>query len=105
MGRIFQNFYSPSQYHREQRHNKKYPHELFYNTEPKFLSLLQDFGEMGVLKVSYSSIVNKLDNKGKTMMFVGYSDTHGNNVYSILNISTLKIFTTRYVKCLNKSYG
>ena len=44
---------------------------------------------------------SKLDDRGKTCMFVGYADDHTNNVYRFLNIHTRWIILSRDVRWLN----
>ena len=44
---------------------------------------------------------SKLDNRGKTCMFVGYADDPRKDVYRFLNIHTKRIILSRYVRWLN----
>ena len=44
---------------------------------------------------------SKLDNRGKTCMFVGYADDHTKDVYRFLNIHTKRIILSRDVRWLN----
>ena len=44
---------------------------------------------------------SKLDNRGKTCMFVGYDDDHTKDVYRFLNIHTKRIILSRDVRWLN----
>ena len=46
------------------------------------------FGEVGVVKVKYDKIQNKIKDKGKTMVFVGYEEAHESNVYHMYVIDT-----------------
>ena len=44
---------------------------------------------------------SKLDDRGKTYMFVGYADDHTKDVYRFLNIHTRRIILSRDVRWLN----
>ena len=44
---------------------------------------------------------SKLDNRGKTCMFVGYADDHTKDVYRFLNIHTNRIILSRDIRWLN----
>ena len=44
---------------------------------------------------------SKLDDRGKTCMFVGYADVHSRDVYRFLNIHTKRIIISRDVRWLN----
>ena len=44
---------------------------------------------------------SKLDNRGKTCMFVGYADDHTKDVHRFLNIHTKRIILSRDVRWLN----
>ena len=44
---------------------------------------------------------SKLDDRGKTYMFVGYADDHTKDVYIVLNIHTRRIILSRDVRWLN----
>ena len=60
---------------------------------------------MGIVRIYKKQIKSKLDNRGIHCMFMGYSKDHKEDVYCMLNLSTLKIKNTRDVIWLNKSYG
>ena len=44
---------------------------------------------------------SKLDNRGKTCMFVGYAEDHSGDVYRFLDIHTKRIIMSRDVRWLN----
>ena len=44
---------------------------------------------------------SKLDDRGKTCMFVGYADDHSKDIYRFLNIHTKRIIISRDVRWLN----
>ena len=55
----------------------KPPYTLFYNNYAKFMPHLRSFGEMAMVAIHEGGKMrSKLDNRGKTCMFVGYADDH-----------------------------
>ena len=48
---------------------------------------------------------SKLDDRGKTCMFVGYADDHSKEVYRFLNIHTRRIIISRDVRWLNNIWN
>ena len=66
---------------------------------------MKTFGDMGVVKCLYGTMNRKLFKKGLTMIFCGYSLSHGSHVYSMFNMKMNKICTTRYITWLGKMYG
>ena len=60
---------------------------------------------MGIVRIYKKKIKAKLDNRGTLCMFIGYSKDHEEDVYRMLNLSTLKVKNTRDVIWLNKCYG
>ena len=75
----------------------KPPCTLFYNKDAKFMKHLRTFGEMAVVAIHEGKKMrSKLDNSGKTYMFVGYADDH-----SRLNIHTKRIIMSRDARWLN----
>lgn len=79
-------------------------HSKFWKEEPKHARHLRTFGEMGVIKLQ-QDIKGKLRNRGKTVMFVGYSEDSSPDTYRFYDPSTRKINGSRDVYWLNKSYG
>ena len=78
------------------------PHTLFYGKDTKYMRCLRTFGEMAVIAIHESKKMrSKLDNRGKTCMFVGYADDHSRDVYRFLNIHTKRIIMSRDVRWLN----
>ena len=81
---------------------KKPPHTLFYSKDIKYMKYMRTFGEMAVVaKHEGKKMRSKLDNRGKTCMFVGYAEDHAGDVYSFLNIHTKRIIMSRDVRWLN----
>ena len=80
----------------------KPPYTLFYNKDAKFMKHLRTFGEMAVVAINEGEKMrSKLDNRGKTCMFVGYADDHSGDVYRFLNIHTKRIIMSRDASWLN----
>ena len=70
----------------------KPPHTLFYGKDAKYTRCLRTFGEMAVIAIHEGKKMrSKLDDRGKTCMFVGYADDHSRDVYRFLNIHTKRI--------------
>ena len=80
----------------------KPPHTLFYGKDAKYMRSLRTFGEMAVIAIHEGKKMRlKLDDRGKTCMFVGYADDHTKDVYRFLNIHTRRIILSRDVRWLN----
>ena len=76
----------------------KSPHTLFYGKDAKYMKCMRTFGEMAVVAIHEGKKMrSKLDNRGKTCMFVGYAEDHSGNVYRFLNIHTRRIIMSRDV--------
>ena len=75
---------------------------LFYNKDATFMKHLRTFGEMAVVAIHEREMMrSKLDNIGKTCMFVGYAEDHSGDVYRFLNIHTKRIIMSRDARWLN----
>ena len=80
----------------------KPPHTLFFGGDTKYTRSLRTFGEMAVVAIHEGKKMrSKLDDRGKTCMFVGYADDHTKDVYRFLNIHTRRIILSRDVRWLN----
>ena len=66
----------------------------------RVLSNLHAFGELAVVKTA-ESIQSKAANKGMTVIYVGNSLNHHDDVYRFLNLKTRRIITSRDVVWLN----
>ena len=53
-------------------HKEKCAHEKFYKKIPDYAKYLNTLGEMGVVR-SIATIKEKLEDRGKTCMFLGYA--------------------------------
>ena len=74
---------------------------LFYNKDATFMKHLRSFGEMAVITICEKKMRSKLDNRGKTCMFVGYADDHSGDVYRFLNIHIKRSIMSRDARWLN----
>ena len=80
----------------------KPPHTLFYGKEAKYMRCMRTFGETAVIAIHEDKKMrSKLNDRGKTCMFVGYADDHSRDVYRFLNIHTKRIIISRDVRWLN----
>ena len=80
----------------------KPPPTLFYGEDAKYTRSLRAFGEMAVIAIHEGKKMrSKLDDRGKTCMFVGYADDHTKDLYRFLNIHTRRIILSRDVRWLN----
>ena len=78
------------------------PHTLFYGEDAKYARSLRSFGEMAVVAIHEGKKMrSKLDNRGKTCMFVVFADDHTKDVYRFLNIHTKRIILSRDMRWLN----
>ena len=79
----------------------KPPFTLFYNKDVKYIRHLRSFGKMAVVAIHEGQKMRfKLDNRGKTCMFVGYADDHSGDVYRFLNTKTKRIVMSRDARWL-----
>ena len=66
------------------------------------MKYMRTFGEMAVVAIHEGKKMrSKLDNRGKTCMFVGYAEDHAGDVYRFLNIHMIRIIMSRDVRWLN----
>ena len=80
----------------------KPPYTLFYNKDAKFMKHLRSLGEMAVVAIHEGKKMrSKLDNRGKTCMFVRYADDHSGDVYMFLSIKTKRIIMSRDARWLS----
>ena len=80
----------------------KPPHTLFYGEDAKYTRSLRTFEEMAVIAIHEGKKMrSKLDDRGKTCIFVAYADDDTKDVYRLLNIHTKWIVLSRDVRWLN----
>ena len=94
-----------TEYHSENYSPPQSPYQVFYVKLPKYFSGLRVFGEIGILKTYYSRLQSKLQNKGSTEIFVGYSTRNFPNIYIMFNLTTQSISISREISWINVNYG
>jgi hypothetical protein len=82
----------------------KTPYELFHGKQSEKFEFLRKFGEVAVV-TNKDNIQGKLENRGITTLFVGYTENHSNDVYRMLNLTTNRILTTRDIIWTGKNYA
>ena len=105
MATLLNNILAHKKIHSEKDQPPQSPYQVFYDKIPKYFSGFKVFGEIGILKTTYSRLQSKIYNKGSTEIFVGYSTRHGTNVYHIFNLSTQSIIISRDITWINLKYG
>ena len=79
----------------------KPPYTLFYNKDAKYMKHMRTFGEIAVVDIHEGEKMRcELDNRGKTCLFVGYTEDHAGDVYRFLSIHTERIIMSRDVRWL-----
>ena len=78
--------------------------EHWNNKLPKFSKHLRKWGEAGVVTLRDLK-KSKIQDKGITCMFVGYSPDHAGACYRMYNPDTSRIHTTRDIKWLGRMYS
>ena len=66
---------------------------------------MNPFGEICGVGNQPTAIRSKIDNKKSTMLYVGRVPKNLDDVFKILNLSTIKFVKSRNVKWLAKLYG
>lgn len=54
---------------------------------PRWVRNLKEFGEIGVIRNGKKKL-KKIEEKGYTAMFIGYSEIHAGGVYKMMNLQT-----------------
>jgi len=80
------------------------PYQLLFGSKPNLPLSLRSFGNIGVVTTK-SDIQGKLNNRGTSCMFMGYSVNHAHDVYRMLNLDTKKIINSRDIIWLNQVYN
>ena len=102
---LLNNILANKKIHSEKTPQPQSPYQVFYGKIPKYFSGLIVFGEIGILKTSYSRLQSKRQNKGSTEIFVGYSTRHGTNVYRMFNLTNQSINISIDISWFNVKYG
>ena len=84
---------------------EKSGYSLFYGKEPKWIKNMKSFGEVGVIKQGGNKMKHKLDNKGRTVMMIGYSDQHPSGTFRFMAYDTKRVILSRDVLWLDKYHG
>jgi hypothetical protein len=85
--------------------NKPTPsYNQLYGKEAPYARNLRTFGEVGIVS-DYEKIREKLSDRGKECIFVGYAMDHAADVYRMYNISTRRIWESRDIIWMNMAYG
>ena len=73
--------------------NDPCPYFKMFNRMPPYHNRLRTFGELGIANNGADRMghVTKIKNKGKYVIFCGYSMQHSGNVYQLLQLQTKKI--------------
>ena len=82
----------------------KPPHVRFYGDLPRYSSGLRIFGELGIVHQGNKNR-SKLEGRGVTCIFVGYSEVHAVGTYRMFNRRSRKVVVNRNVKWLQRTYG
>jgi hypothetical protein len=77
--------------------------EKLTGSNPKWFKNLRTFGEIGIT-YNNQKIKGKLDSRGYTCMFIGYTEDHASNVYVFFNLNNQAIFKSRNVVWLHKLF-
>jgi Reverse transcriptase (RNA-dependent DNA polymerase)/Zinc knuckle len=83
------------------KENTRYGH--WENENPKYLKYLRTWGEAGVVKLRDRNYT-KLDDRGYTCMFVGYSQSHSSDTYRMWDPRSKRVHITRDIRWLKKMY-
>jgi hypothetical protein len=75
----------------------------FYGIKEPKLSIMKPFGEMAVVENhDRRKIRSKLENRGKTCMFLGAAPNHAPDIFRFLNLETKKVIVSRNAIWLDK---
>ena len=78
----------------------------FFGVDAKSAKHLRGFGEMCVVADTDNKVARtRIDPRGKTSLFVGYSTQHAGDVYRLLNPKTSRVIHSRDVKWIGKMWA
>ncbi len=82
----------------------KSPYEMFYKKKSKLITgnHLRTFGEKGLM-ANPTNIKSKLQNRGKEVLFLGYTDCHSTDVYRVFFLATQRAKLTRNVRWIRNN--
>ena len=81
-----------------QKHQDKCPHELFYESMPRYARSLQIFGQAGMVLKGGKTLKAKLTSRGDRKYFVGFAKQHNYDVYRRWNPKTRRVSITRDIR-------
>jgi hypothetical protein len=78
----------------------------FYGTDPPFVKNVHQFGKVAIVEEWASrGMRSKLDNCGKSLLYLGPTKHHSSYIYCFLNLSTKRTICSRNVTWLNDCNG
>ena len=80
-------------------------YKLFFGVDAPLSKNLRTFGEIRIIANVQNKIKAKLDNRGASCIFVGYSTTHKIDVFCFYDTTNKHIRLSRDVTWLDKKYG
>ena len=79
-------------------------HQFFGEGRTSILDTVQRFGEICIV-ANRVAIMNKMQNRGKHCIWLGFADNHASKCYRLLNLETKRVVISRDVTFLDKSFG
>ena len=81
-------------------------HRQLYERDPIYARHLRTFGEMAVVSYYHDKKMRgKMDKRGRTAMFLGYTKNHADDVYRLVDLETNGLLQSRDILWLNQTYG
>ena len=84
--------------------NNESPYEKLFKVNVTMKTELRIFGELGSVRFRKGTIHPKIENRGRTCMFVGYTKNHPEGTYLFYDLQTKRIIISRDVIWLGKMY-
>ena len=89
-----------------QHRGEKSKYKKIFGTTPNYLRHLRIFGEIGIVMTpEQEGHKSKIENKGKEIIFVGYSNDHAGDVYRFFDLALKQIKISRDVCWTGKFYA
>ncbi len=79
-------------------------HQFFGKGRKNILDRVQRFGEICIV-ANRVAVMNKMQNRGKHCIWLGFSENHSSKCYRLLNPETKRVLISRDVTFLDKSFG
>jgi hypothetical protein len=80
-------------------------HQFYGITNPK-VKVMKSFGEMAIVEDNAQRKIRaKLENRGRSCLFLGHAPNHADDTYCFMNLTTKKVLVSRDVVWLGKCYG